>query len=409
MNEMTDEHGFLQELRRGWRAGLGATLGMATGTSLFLLTSGFFVRPLGEAFHWSRGQIALGAFGSLLGAVATPAAGWLSDRYGPRLVGAAGLAAVAVVFAGLSTLTGDIRVFYGWLVALHILGAASSAIVLSRPIAQAFDTYRGAALGLGLGLSALIVTAIMPLVASLIASQGWRIAYLVLAGAPGLLGLGAVLLFVPPHRRLAVVPKTGEGHASLAGALRDRRFWLIFVAMLAANLAFGGILGQLPAMLADRGVSAVGVGLAMSLLTASTVVGRLTNGVLMDRLWAPAVAGGTLLIPIGGLMLLLAPHAELGRAVAAVILLGLAQGGEATILSFFIARYFGFRAYGAIYGALAVAISFSLAGGGAMFGMVYDRTHAYDVALFVAAGGLALAAASLIGAGLDPRPADVDT
>jgi len=74
----------------------------------------------------------------------------------------------------------------------------------------------------------------------------------------------------------------------------------------------------------------------------------------------------------------------------------MAQGGEATILSFFTARYFGFRAYSAIYGALAVAISFALAGGGVMFGLVYDWTHVYDWAIFVAAGGLLVAAVCLL-------------
>jgi predicted MFS family arabinose efflux permease len=141
----------------------------------------------------------------------------------------------------------------------------------------------------------------------------------------------------------------------------------------------------------------------MSLLTASTVAGRLLNGVALDRLWAPGVAGGTLLIPIGGLLLLLSPHTDLPQALSVVLLLGIAQGGEATILSYFTARYFGFRAYGAIYGALSIAISLSLATGGAMFGLVYDRTHVYDWALFIAAGGLALAAVCLAATGLPGR------
>ena len=156
-------------------------------------------------------------------------------------------------------------------------------------------------------------------------------------------------------------------------------------------------------MLTDRGITAMQAGFVMSLLTAATVAGRLLNGVAMDRLWAPGVASATLLIPIGGLALLLAPHTGLPIAVGAVLLLGMAQGGEATILSFFTARYFGFRAYGTIYGALAIAISFSLAGGGAMFGLVYDRTRSYDAALFVAGAALALAAACLVLTGVPPR------
>jgi hypothetical protein len=123
----------------------------------------------------------------------------------------------------------------------------------------------------------------------------------------------------------------------------------------------------------------------------------------MDRLWPPAVALGTLLVPIGGLLLLLEPSSSLLRAALVVALLGFAQGGEASQLSFFIPRYFGFRSYSAIYGALAIGISISLATGAAMFGFVFDRTGNYDAALLVAAGGLAIAAFSMFATGFGGR------
>ena len=103
--------GFVSELRRGWRPALGATLAMGVGTSLFLLTSGLFMKPLGAEFHWTRGQIGAAAFASVLGAVAIPVAGWLSDRFGPRRVGAFGMVVLASVFIGLSTMKGDILVY----------------------------------------------------------------------------------------------------------------------------------------------------------------------------------------------------------------------------------------------------------------------------------------------------------
>ncbi len=398
--------GFVSELRRGWRPALGATLAMGVGTSLFLLTSGLFMKPLGAEFHWTRGQIGAAAFASVLGAVAIPVAGWLSDRFGPRRVGAFGMVVLASVFIGLSTMKGDILVFYGWRICVDVLGAAATAIVLTRPLAQAFDRHRGAALGLGLATAALMVMLIMPATQAVIAARGWRAGYLFLAALPAVIGLGALLLILPPmpEKTIASPPHSPSG-VPLSAALRDRRFWLMFLAMLTANMCFGGLLGHLPALLGDRGMSPLTIGLVMSGLTGAAMFGRLTEGFLMDRLWAPAVACVTLLAPVAGLLLLLEPTASVPRAMAAVLLIGFAQGGEASQLSFFTARYFGFRAYGAIYGALAIGISLSLATGGTMFGFVFDRTGTYDVAILVAAAGLGVAALSMLATGLTPRTA----
>jgi cyanate permease len=300
---------------------------------------------------------------------------------------------------------GSIVNYYLWLVMIGVLGAASSAIVLTRPIAESFNRFRGAALGVGLGLSAFLVVLIIPSVQAVIAHHGWRAGQTQIAGLSGIVGVGAVTSLLRTGTRRQPAAQGTQQQGSLAGALHDRRFWLMFIAMLSANMCFGGLLGQLPAMLADRGISPMQVGFVMSLLAMAAVCGRLLEGVVMDRLWAPAVACATLLIPIAGLMLLLEPKASLRQAVSAVFLIGLAQGGEATTLSFFIARYFGFAAYSSIYGALAIAIGISLAIGGAMFGFVYDWTKTYTAAILVAAGGLAVAAICLLCTGFSPAGA----
>jgi predicted MFS family arabinose efflux permease len=332
---------------------------------------------------------------SLLGIVATPVAGWLSDRIGVRPVGAFGLVALMVAMAGLSLLNGDIRIFYAWLGAIQFFGAASSSIVFSRPIAQAFSKFRGAALGLGLGLSGVIVMIVSPILQIVIAYQSWRAGYLFLAGLAGVVGLSAAIFLVPSGTTSQNALLAEDRRGSLTFALSDRRFWLMFFAMLSANLCFGGLLGQLPALLADHGLAPLSIGLAMSMLGGAAIVGRILNGLALDRLWAPGVACASLVFPIVGL-LLLTTHVTLRVAMVAIFLIGSAMGAESTILSFFTARFFGLRAYGAIYGALAIAISISLASGGAMFGLVYDRTGSYNAALIVAALGMGLAAACLL-------------
>jgi MFS family permease len=391
----------LQELRRGWRPALGAVLAMSVGTSLYAITAGLFVKPLGAAFGWSRGEIGAGAFAGVLGAAAVPVAGWLSDRFGVRAVGAAGMLALVGLYIGLANMPGDIAIFYGLRAFEAVLGAGASAIVLSRPLAQAFERSRGLAIGAGLAFAAMLVMLMVPAVQATISSYGWRGGYYLLAAGPAVVGLGALFILIGPRPVATAQTAGGEKSAGvgLAEGIRDRRFWLMFLAMLTANLCFGGILGQLPALLSDAGMAGRNVGLVMSLLIGAAMVGRLVEGLLIDRIWPPLVALVTLLVPVAGLLLLLEPSASLPRAVLIVALLGFAQGGEASQLSFFIPRYFGFRAYGAIYGALAIGISLSMATGGAMFGFVFDRTGAYDGALLAAAAGLIVAALSMFATG----------
>ena len=412
--------GFWLELRRGWRQAFGAVLAMSSGASLYGITQGLFLKPLSQAFGWSRGEIGAGAFAGLLGALAVPVAGWLSDRLGVRRVGAAGMLALVVLFVGLANMPGHLTAFYGWRVFEALLGAGASTIVLSRPLAQAFERARGFAIGAGLALTALFMMVFMPGLQAVIAAYGWRAGYYLLALLPGVVGLGALVFLIgPTPYEPSPAPLLASGDplgAPLSEGMKDRRFWLMFLTMLTANMCFGGILGQLPAMLSDAGMSGANVGLVMSCLIGAAMVGRLLEGLLMDRIWPPLVALVTLLTPVAGLVLLLEPSASMPRAILIVGLLGFAQGGEASQLSFFIPRYFGFRAYGAIYGALAIGISLSLAIGGAMFGFVFDRTASYDGALLIAAGGLVVGALSMFATGFggdwnrfaptrEPRPA----
>jgi hypothetical protein len=193
-------------------------------------------------------------------------------------------------------------------------------------------------------MAAGIVMLIMPRVQAVITAYGWR---------PATTSWRRSRAW--PDRRVGVPRRlrrarpgggggrTGSVGGGLGEGLRDRRFWLMFLAMLTINMCFGGILGQLPALLSDAGMAATNIGLAMSLLIGAAMVGRLVEGFLMDRLWPPLVALCTLLVPVGGLLLLLEPTASLPRAALIVALLGFAQGGEASQLSFFIPRYFGFR------------------------------------------------------------------
>jgi len=115
------------------------------------------------------------------------------------------------------------------------------------------------------------------------------------------------------------------------------------------------------------------------------IAGRLLSGYFMDRFIGPYVAAIFVLVPLAGVVMLAASVARPILMVSAVVL-GLGIGAEVDMLAFLAGRYFGLRAYGAIYGALLGLFMFGSGFGPWLMSVSFARTNAYTVAL----GGFAV-------------------
>jgi sugar phosphate permease len=87
----------------------------------------------------------------------------------------------------------------------------------------------------------------------------------------------------------------------------------------------------------------------------------------------------------------------------AVITLGLGAGFEFDLLAYLIARYFGRKAYGTIYGCFYTVIAFGGGIGPVIYGRVFDVTGRYDMALIGGAGCLVVGALVLLMMGPYPK------
>ena len=67
----------------------------------------------------------------------------------------------------------------------------------------------------------------------------------------------------------------------------------------------------------------------------------------------------------------------------AAVLVGLGQGAEFDILPYAISRYFGLRAFGAIYGSIFAAVTLGGAIGPLVMGVSFDATGSYSMALIL--------------------------
>ena len=380
-----------------WRVLAGAgTVFVFSVPALFGSTFGLFMVPLQQELGWGRADIAFSltlttgiAWLSLL------AAGWLADHARLRRLLITGVVLGAANLAAFAFMT-QLWHFYVLVVALAFTSLGASPLILSKLVQGWFDKRLGSALGIlfscasiGAVLHPLVITAVMQ-------GGGWRQAFLVM-GTMALVGGGlAVLLAVREQARPAAAPEPTRMSAAadpklpMVAFLGNRTWWTL----AAWNLLFGfggGAVGiHFAALLHDRGVEAVHIGLAISMIGASHFVGNLLAGWLVDRLSPQRLAWLLMTLPLAATLLLLAGH-QLAVMLLAAAVLGLATGSDGSLSAFLARYYFGARLYGQASSTQMLATA--LGGGLApwLSGLMRDRTGDYSLSLACAAAAFALA------------------
>ena len=131
---------------------------------------------------------------------------------------------------------------------------------------------------------------------------------------------------------------------------------------------------------------------------AACFAGRLLSGYLLDRFHGPYIAIMFFCCAIVGIALL-AGGGMGATPFAATLLCGLGIGAEVDLMAFFVSRYFGLRAFGAIYGTMFALFGLGNGVGPFLMAESYDRFHSYTPMLFVFMVLLAVACLLLAGLG----------
>jgi len=358
-----------------------------------------------HSMGWSRTQGVLGyALSWLLLAVFAPLAGWLYDRFGPRLVVPAGGVSLALGVALTSRVHAPWQfcLSYGPLVGFGIAATLSpSSALLSRWFVQR----RGAALGINAAGASLGTVVSLPLLAVLIDTTGWRTALLwyglflllVLVTLPALvyrrdprdLGLtpdgGAQV-------RAAAVRITSERDWRVSDALRTPSFWATFVMLMLGVVAFQVMTTHQVAYAADKGITTGRAAFIFGLLGIYQFAGNLGGGWLSDR-WGrqPVFAGGSLLgvLAIAMLASLSGPQ-ELWKLHLYAAAMGIGFGARISLLSAIPADAFGGPRFGLILGLLQAGSGIGGFIGPTLGGALYDASGSYTVAFIVAGAAVLL-------------------
>lgn len=378
---------------RAWQIVLAATIGCAFSlTALPFYTLGMVAKPISEEFGWGRAVAQSGIAFSSLGVLCSAwLAGALIDRFGVRRVALASQAGLALGFVGFALQPGSETFWYANWFLLAVMGIGTTPITWSRGIAAWFDRRRGMALGLGLMGTGITAFAAPPLMTAIVASHGWRTGYAAIAAAILLVALPATWFLFRERAKVrddsaaarAAAAAEAEG-LTLGEALGGYRYWVIIAAFFLVSGAATGLIANLVPLLTDGGMSAADAAGYASLLGAFVVVGRLSAGWLLDRLWAPIVAL-LVLAPTAISCLLLQAGAMPALAVA---MIGLAGGAEFDLIAYLCVKYFGMRHYGKIYAWQWASFTAAAGIGPLAFGRIFDASGSYAAALTVSAAAM---------------------
>jgi MFS family permease len=377
---------------------------------------GVFFSALIEEFGWSRASLsgafslyafAYGAFGLI--------AGRLTDRWGPRVVIAAGGGFLGAGLVAMSRVREIWHpyVLYGLVAAL---GMSTAFVPCSATVARWFVRRRGLAVGLafaGMGLGTLVLP---PVAHFLVSRVGWRWAYVVFgAGVLVFLNLIATVMRrdpesvgLRPDGDHAPPRPEGAGarpHAwTIGGAARTRSFWMIFGVFAATWVPVFGPLVHLVPMARGFGISPLLAATLVSALGLAALLGRLLMGGISDRIGRRPTLAAALALQVVAFVAL-SQSRSLGALYVAASLFGFSYGGVSVMFPALVADFFGREQTGSLVG-LLFAIAGSMGAWGPLgAGFIYDRFGSYGLAWWLSAGFNVLALALLAFTHAPPEPA----
>jgi MFS family permease len=388
---------------------VGAALGMAVGfAAIFIATNGVFIPSIVRDFHWGRAQAAQSYSASMLGlSMVSPLVGVLMDRFGVRKVVFSSAIVFAIAMSCMAFQTGNTASWIALSLVIGMSGAATSVLGYLAILPQWFDRRLGLAIGaamVGFGIGTVVMPALS---AWLIVHMGWRHAYQVLA-AISLAGAAvAFLLLREKHGLQRKLQRRAAASATMAGGgpVRHRKLkvFLIWAGAFCASTAVLSLVPHLPALLMDRGIAASDAARCASLVGLGILIGRLTSGILVDRIHAPFVA--CLYFASGAIGFILLRQIESYEgALLASVLVGLAIGAEGDLLSYLTRGYLGMENFGLFYGIVFSGYSLGAVFGPMATGHYFDAAKSYVLPMQIAPVLLLVAGVLLLSLGRYARP-----
>lgn len=396
----------------GWLVLAMGCLSSAGGSSVSQVVMGTIQVYISQDTGWSIERIAIAVTaGTWISGLFAPLAGYMADRYGPRLLTTMGLVVVGCCLLVISATNNNslLQFIIPYVIARSISNPFLIGVVPRVATVNFFRRWRNITIAIS-GMARPVGGAINIQIISLIAlNQSWRAAY-------GYVGVFLLLLAVPafltmrrtpeeigmlpdgarPGRATADARRTGDGRSGGAGlepefswtareAMRTRAYWCLAgtaVFAIIASAGSGYIL--VPYLVSESGpglanFQAVGVGSLGAVLALTTLVwGYMADKLGPRRCMMITITGAV----ASGIFLITGVNSVLTAYIFAV-LWGFFSNTVGTLEHMLLAQYFGRGSFGAIMGSLGPLQTTAL-GIGPLFGSyLLTYTHSYPVVFTV--------------------------
>ena len=357
-----------------------------------------FLQPIATETGWSRSGISMAAtLDFLCMGAASFIWGALSDRFGTRVVVLLGsvLLGIGLIAASRATTLAEFQLLFGVLIGVAIgsfyapmMAAATAWLEHRRNLAAAL-------VSAGMGIGSMTIS---PIAGWLLTSLDWRTVMFTIGIAAWALLIPASLLVRPPS---AAVRGTADSALADAGDYPLTGLQALFTPQLAAIAlthfaccaAHSGPLFHMVSYVAFCGVPALLAVSVFGLAGLAGLGGRLTLGLIADRIGAkPTLVGGLLVqaLAVGAYLFV----GELGEFYALSVIFGLAYGGVMPLYAVLVRDTFGPRIMGTTFGAVSMFASLGMALGPWAGGYVFD-TYGNYVWLYIGSLSIGLGAVAV--------------
>ena len=369
------------------------------------MAAGVMVPPLNDpdgGFGWSIGTIGAGlATYYLAGAIFSPIAGWLADRYGAHKM----MVTAAVLFTASMVLLGQIVALWQFFLVFGVMLALTQTIAMV-PLIAALDGWFERRLGLCVGIlwaaGGLGSAAIAPTVGYLLESVGWEATFSTI----GVAGGGAIFLAAPFFRnrpaQLGIKPYGAVDGAPLEAVWakevlklrlkvfnrhlrRTKEFWNLPLIHSLGCAGHGVILIYSIPLAVEQGISLTGAALILSLINIFSIGSRFVTPIMTERFGGKPVMAAAL--GIQGLTVLVLFWAQDSSVFYAfAVLFGIGYGGEMSAYPVVNRQYFGSGPLGTFYGIEITGALLGHAVATILAGFVIFATGSFTVILVLSMG-----------------------
>jgi len=382
----------------GWRivavCFLVATFGWAFG----FYGQSVYLAELHRAHGWPASLIS-GAttFFYLFGALVVVFVAEAVRNFGPRNCLIAGTFAMALAVIGIGQVSAPWQLYladavlaFGW--------AGMSLAVINNTLGLWFDHKRGMAISLALNGASFAGIVGVPLLVVAIGTFGFANAMIVAACVMVALVVPTVLIVVgrPPLHLSGAAKTSADAPSAMqirSHALRDISFLSVTTAFALVLFAQVGFIVHLIAFL-DPVIGRASAALALALLAAMAVAGRVLFSTVIDRLNQRLASALSFVSQAIALAVIINFRIE-WLLIAACAVFGFSVGNVITLPSLIVQREFDARAFGVLVSLLTAITQVTYAFGPGVIGALRDLSGSYTLPFYCAIA-LQLTAAVLI-------------